>query len=433
LALEVKKKGGLPHGFQDRSERLKQIEVRMRQVQGELIGAGHMPEDAIGWRRLRELEPEELIPDGVARLRRVWGWLWDAFKGVDRCCSGSHGDVEVKQTPKGHHLGNLIHCDRSICHIDAAAKAADRRQKLLAVVSQIPEDAILVLKVYTNRHRKGALLVDIEKQQRVALKGMFDCSFARKATYGRAVVLEITHSDKNGHHPHRNCLEAYRPGTNLEEQREWEQTHYRDRVKAAGGSADLTLQAGWWEVVEREKLIQVINYISKDEDLTWDGVEGDELVDVLTETVSYELTHGHNKKGKATLPITDLRVSVDAYVEAWAAKHLTWWSVSGCFKPVKVEDEAEGAAVEGEVADPETENEDHKDEELKREKEGATVAWIDPSQWARMGPAGRNAVAAMVYGGFNPGRFLALLGDLGVMWGFGLGKRPKPPDSEDSP
>lgn len=418
---QTKKKLILRNGFADRKARRDQIEARMRDVQGLLIAAGHMPVDRVGWRALRDLGAGELVKDEVAKLRQEWEWLNITWAEVGRCCTKAHGrHVRIQKTSGGsHHLGGLVHCDRSICHIDAGAAAAARRQKLLDVLDQIPADAQLVLKVYTNRHTKGSRLLTIEGQQRKALRGLFGLAKARKATYGRVVTLEITYGE-NGHHPHRNCLEAYRPGVNLETQREWEEEEYRQRIVDAGGSADLKLQEGWWVVVERKMLIAVVNYICKD-DGTRAVVDGEEEVDLLSERVSFEITHGHNKRGKSTRPITDLSVPAGAYAEAWCAKGLTWWSPSGCFVAPK----------EKTPEPPKTPQEIEEEARLERERQGITVAWLSAERYRHMSQSDRDDLAALVYGVFEPDRFLAFFASRGVLGGFGLGPPPEPVTGDD--
>ena len=141
------------------------LQERMGNVGGFLIEAGHMLSDETGGYTLREVMPKELVPDRVVRARRRYGLLRQAWREIGKCCTRAHGDhVRVQENSGSHHLGGLIHCDRSVCMICCAAMAKKRREKLLKVLNlnQIPEDAQLVLKVFTSRHRLGSQMTVIE-------------------------------------------------------------------------------------------------------------------------------------------------------------------------------------------------------------------------------------------------------------------------------
>lgn len=415
------KDGGTRPGIHRRRRDLRDaLWARLQNVGRDLVQAGHLVPDGGGGYSLRDVVPNELVPDHNARLRQVYRWLSEAWKGVGRCCTHpikAHVEVQEKRNG-GHCLGGLAHCDRYLCPICAPARAASNREKLLSALDQIPQGAQLVLKVFTSRHRQGGRLAVIEGQQRQALSGLYGHRRMKAATYGNVKTLEITHGD-HGFHPHRNVLEAYRPEVDLKAQAAWEAEFYTAEIERAGGTADFSKQADWFRIVKRDDIAKVVMYIAKDGTAAKDDgaetavarVEMEEHVDVLVDSVSFELTAGYRKRGYRTVPITD--APPDAYAEAWCTKHLTWFSRSGCFL-VK---DAHPAS---------TTDDQPEDAPIDRESTGATVAWISASVWRALGAVGRWEVASLVEEGFHPDAFLALFTTRRLVSGYGLGPPPNP-------
>ena len=427
-ATEVKAKKGLGKSDQSvwvrRAKRREDLQARMGKVGGWLIECGHMVSDGDGGYTLRELEDGELVPDKVVRWRRLYGWLKTAWREVGKCCTHAHStdegdDIRIQRVEgDGDHLSGLIHCDRYLCPICVGSRSSQRRKDLLDVLDQIPEDAQLVLKVFTVRHRFGTLLTDTEKRVRVGVRAIRGLRSTKKASYGHVTTLELTWG-KNGHHPHLNVLEAYRPEVDLEARKQIEVDTYTNAVKQAGGTVDLTCQesedGSWWRVVDRTELLKVIYYITK-EDGTDEAVEGEEERDVLGDSITHELTGGHRKRGK-TIPT--VYACDDAYAEAWCAKGLTWFSRGGCFMPSK--DDVQG------------QDEEHQEEEtMNREREGVTVGWLRSLAWRRLSPEGQAALGHAVRTGLwreNPHAVMDGLGIPQAMWGCGSPpKKDSPPD-----
>jgi hypothetical protein len=78
-----------------------------------------------------------------------------------------------------------------------------------------------------------------------------------------------------------------------------------------------------------------------------------------------------------------------------------------------------------------TEEGQAEEEALAREKQGVTVAWLSTLVWKRLDQGSREELAELVYGGFDPGRFLAFFGERGTLGGFGLGPPPEEGEVED--
>lgn len=408
--------------WKQRAKRREDLQARMGQVGGFLIESGHMVPDGDGGYTLRDLGDGELVPDRVARLRRLYDWLKTAWREVGRCCTRAHStdegdDIRIQRVEGEDHLSGLIHCDRHLCPICVGARSAQRRKDLLEVLDQIPADAQLVLKVFTARHRFGTILTDTEKRVRVGVRAIRGLRSTKKATYGHVTTLELTFG-KNGHHPHLNVLEAYRPEVDLEERKLIEAETYTKAVKDAGGTVDLDLQesedGSWWRVVDRTELLKVAYYITK-EDGTDEAVEGEEELDVLGDSITHELTGGHRKRGK-TIPT--VYACVDAYAEAWCAKGLTWFSRGGCFMPAK--------------KDTEGQEEEQQEEAMNREREGVTVGWLRSLAWRRLSPEGQAVLGHAVKTGLwreNPYAVMDGLGIPQAMWGCGSPpKKDSPPD-----
>lgn len=384
---------------------------KLENTRRDLSIGGYLVEKGLRDWELRELLPGELVSDHMARLRVEYPWLEAAHRGLGKCCT--HPILPwvtiQEKSRKGHCLGGLAHCDRYICPICAPARAADNREKLLAVLDQIPQDAQLVLKVFTSRHRMGRSLARTEREQRDALAALYGHRQMKESTYGNVKTLEITWGD-NGFHPHRNVLEAYRPEVDLEDQRKWEEKVYTAKVLEAGGTVDFALQPDWFGKVNREEIAQKIMYITKDGTQDTMRIETEEVVDFLAESITHELTGGYRKTGKSTVPITE--APPEAYAETWCLKHLTWFSRSGCFLRKEV------AETTGCVDQPE-------DEPVDRERMGPIVAWISKDLWRALGAAGRWEITRQVEDGWTPEGFLAWMKESDFCIGFGLGPPPE--------
>ena len=169
----------------------------------------------------------------------------------------------------------------------------------------------------TLRHRRGVRWITLAKLQHLIWREMTKQSFWRDRTLAHLRQDEATEG-ANGFHPHAHVLSGFRPGTDLDEVRDWVEAFWKRRARHHGRTAEW--HDGWWSPVAHTDLTKTARYALKHSD-------GSDLAHVA----AAEVLGGSGKIGSA---LWDL--SPASYVEVWHdSANFRWYDVGGLLKTPK--------------------------------------------------------------------------------------------------